>query len=98
MEERRKFNRWRAETAERAAITYAGTKEEAEILDISAGGMRVFFPRFVDIGAVIYGEFKILPGRGPFFVRGKVIRAAEREGKWDLGIEFEKVSTLPLQA
>ncbi|MCD6583468.1 MAG: PilZ domain-containing protein [Candidatus Omnitrophica bacterium] len=97
MEERRKFNRWYVEE-EKAVISCAGVREEGKVVDISAGGMKINLSRPVEIGSIIYGEFKILPTIGSFFVRGKVSRVMEKEGMWEVAVEFEKVSTLPLEA
>ena len=98
MEERRKFNRWYVEEEEKAVIACAGVKEEGKIVDISAGGMKINLSRPVEIGSIVSGEFKILSTISPFFVRGKVSRVIEKEGMWEVAVEFEKVSTLPLEA
>jgi len=96
MDENRRFNRLYAEGAGKAVVTCAGIQDEAEILDVSAGGMRVHLRRSLDMGAVIYGEFKVFPKGGPFFVKGKVIRIAQKGNAFETVIEFEKVSTIPL--
>jgi len=95
MERRRKFNRWHLEKGEKILITFSDREEEVSLLDISAGGMKISSSTPVEIGSVIYSEFKILPNLSPFFVRGKVVRLQEKEGSWEIAIEFEKVSTLP---
>jgi len=97
MEEKRKFSRWGLDN-ERAYIDLEGQKEEVQILDISIAGMRVIANRPIDKDRQVTGEFKILPNIGPFFVRGKVIWSTERDKNFESGIEFEKVSTIPLEA
>ncbi len=98
MEERRKFNRWYLEEKEKAVISLADTenKEEVEVVDISAGGMRFFSSRPVEIGTTVYGEFKVLPNLGPYFIKGRVNRVEKRkEDAWEIAIQFEKVRTIP---
>jgi hypothetical protein len=97
MEEKRRFNRWDSSSEKMATVSYDGGREQVEILDISTGGMRVNFRRAMDIGQIVYGEFKILPQVGPFFIRGKVLRACEHDGAWETSLSFEKVSSIPLQ-
>jgi hypothetical protein len=97
MEEKRRFNRWDISSDGMATVSYDGGREQVEILDISTGGMRVNFGKAMDIGQIVYGEFKILPQVGPFFIRGKIVRAFEHDGSWETSVAFEKVSSIPLQ-
>lgn len=97
MEDRRRYNRWYLDTAEeKAFVSWSGAEESVKIIDISTGGMKIAFSRPIDVGVTIYGEFKVLPHLGPFYVRGKVSRVTEKDGMWEVVVEFEKVSTLPL--
>ena len=95
MEKKRKFNRWYLEKEGKILITFSDREEEVNLLDISAGGMKISSPNPVEIGSIIYSEFKILSNLSPFFVRGRVVRLQEKEGNWEVAVEFEKVSTLP---
>lgn len=97
MEERRKYNRWYLDAGEeKAVVSWAGRQENVRIIDISAGGIKMAFYEPVEIGTTIFGEFKVLPHLGPFYIRGKVKRVTENEGIWEVVVEFEKVSSLPL--
>ncbi len=98
MGEKRKFNRWETKKEKNAVISCAGVKKEAGILDIGAGGMKISLLNPVEVGTAIEGEFKILPFLGPFFMRGKVIRATEKDGAWEVAIEFDKISTSSLSS
>jgi len=94
MEEKRKFNRWY--TQNKATISYEGVKNEVSLLDVSAGGMRFFSDQPLEIGSLIYGEFKVLSQLNPFFVKGRVIRTQQKDSnRWEIAVRFEKVSTLP---
>lgn len=96
MEEKRQFGRWNADRQKNALVSCGGVKEEASILDISAGGMRISFPKPLDVGSTVYGEFNLMGNLGPFFVRGKVDRVKELKGIWEVAVAFEKVSTIPI--
>lgn len=95
MEERRKFERLPKER-EKAVISFSGSREEAEVLDISTGGMKVFFSRPVEVGSVISGEFRVTPDIGPFYVKGRINRVVQKDDRWEVAVEFEKVSTYPI--
>ncbi len=94
MEEKRKFSRWGLE--EKTTMDLEGIKEEVKILDISIGGMRIVTNVPLDREKTITGKFRILPNVGPFFVKGKIIWSASKEGIFESGIVFDKVSTIPL--
>ena len=82
----------------KAVVSCNGFKEEVDLLDISAGGMRVAFPKAVDIGTSVSGEFQLLPNVGPYFVKGKVNSSKETEGAWEVAVQFDSISTVPLGA
>ena len=65
-------------------------------MDVSAGGMKVSLSHPLDLGTIVYGKFKVLPQLGPFFVRGKVIRAKKKDNRFETAIEFKNVCTLEL--
>jgi len=96
--ENRRFNRVESEQPGTAVVTCAGLREQVNVLDISAGGMKIKFSRPVNVGAEVYGKFHVLPNLGPFYVRGKIIRTLNLGGNWESAIEFDKVSTIPLDA
>lgn len=98
IEEKRKFNRVHAGDKGSAIITCAGLREQVPVLDVSAGGMKIAFSRPVNVGAEVYGKLNVLPNIGPFFIRGRVVRTLESDGMWKSAIEFDKVSTIPLDA
>jgi hypothetical protein len=93
----RSVNRWYLDREEKAVVSCSGEREEATIIDIGAGGMKVSLCRSLGVGAIVYGEFKILPQLGPFFVRGKVVRVDQKSGLWETSVSFDKVSSIPLQ-
>ena len=97
MDDKRKFSRFGGETT-KAVVSCAGIKENATILDVSVGGMRVFLSRSVELGALIHGEFKIFSNKAPFFIKGKVTRVKKMKRNWEVATTFDKVSTIPLQA
>lgn len=96
MNNRRRFNRWDLEDDKSAAVTTLDFTEDAKLLDISAGGMRVGFSRPVKMGSIIQGEFNILPNMRPFYGRGEVTRVEQKEKIWEVAVRFDKVSTLPM--
>ncbi|MCM8773905.1 MAG: PilZ domain-containing protein [Candidatus Omnitrophica bacterium] len=94
-EEKRKFERWNLEN-ENTQFDYKGRKEEMRILDISVRGMKILTNSPLEKFTSINCEFRILPNTAPFFVKGKVIWTAPKDSGFESGIEFEKVSTIPL--
>lgn len=96
MDDQRKFVRWNVNNGTRAIISRDGMQEEVELLDVSAGGMKVSFPKSVSENTSVQGQFRILPQLGPFFVRGKVKRVEERNGAWLASVVFDQVRTIPL--
>ena len=97
MEDKRQAARWQIEDKKKAVISYLGEREEVDLLDVSSGGMKVRLSHPVASGALVTGEFKILSHMGPFFVRGVVNRVEEKGGAWESAIQFQKVSTFPLE-
>lgn len=95
MSEKRKFNRWDLEQ-EKAFINMNGDQKEVEILDISIGGMRIETDAAVNQDSEVTGEFRVLPNIGSFFVKGKVVWVVKSAHGFESGIQFEKVSTVPL--
>lgn len=93
MEEKRSSKRWQQESENFGSIVCAGLREEVKVLDISIGGMKISFPKQVDIGTDLYGMVKIRPDKPPFYVSGKVVRVTQSEGFWETAIEFERVRT-----
>jgi len=96
MEERRKFNRWYIANGRTTVIECEGVKEKVAVLDVSAGGMKVFFSQPVNIGAIIYGKLDILSDIRPFFIKGKVTRVEEKDDRFETAIEFEQVTSLSI--
>lgn len=94
MEEKRRFNRW--DLGKGAHIDLEGERKEIQVIDVSIGGMRIVTDAPLESEKVIKSEFKILPNMGPFFVKGRVIWITPREGAFESGIVFDKVSTIPL--
>lgn len=102
MEDKRVFNRWDLCENANAGLSFADQKQTYQVLDISAGGMKLIFSRPINIGSVIYGELKVpsldncvIAHVGPFFVRGIVTRAEDKGGKWEIAIRFDKVRGSP---
>jgi hypothetical protein len=97
MDEKRKFDRWSWQGKDKAVVCCDGSESQVNLLDVSTGGMKVCLSKSLGLGAAISGEFKILPQLGLFFVRGKVVREVKKGNIFETGIEFDKVSTVPLQ-
>jgi hypothetical protein len=95
MLEHRKYQRFQCYRELKSHVLCSGMKEEAPVIDVCANGMKVSLSRITEIGADLYGKLHLLPESGPFFVRGKVTRVVEKEGKWETAIRFEKISTFP---
>jgi hypothetical protein len=96
MDEGRRFNRVCFQEHRKGTILYADQRDEVNILDLSAGGMRIASYRPIPLGEDISGEFRVLPQGGPFFVRGRVTRITENNGAWEAVVQFDRVSTIPL--
>ncbi|OPX28315.1 MAG: hypothetical protein B1H08_06130 [Candidatus Omnitrophica bacterium 4484_171] len=93
MEDKRKFIRWN-EPKEKSAISCAELEGEVDVLDMSAGGMKILCSRHLEVGTVVYAELRIIPQIKPFFVIGKVTRSTARDNVYDVAIKFDKVSTI----
>jgi hypothetical protein len=96
MKERRRFTRWHVDPRNKAHILHSGVKEYVEILDVSAGGMKVCLFKSLELGTVIHGELKVLPHLGSFFVRGKVIRVTQKQNLFETVVSFDSVRTREL--
>lgn len=96
MSEKRKFNRWGLEQ-ESAFVDMRGEKKEVDIIDISIGGMRIETDSIIDEESELSGEFSVLPNIGPFFVKGKVVWVVKSNDRFESGVKFERVSTVPLE-
>ena len=94
MDEKRRFDRWGLGRS--AYIDLEGEKSEAQVIDVSIGGMRIITDTPLDRERVVSSEFKILPNVGPFFVKGRIIWTIAKEGAFESGVVFDKVSTAPL--
>jgi len=95
MEEKRQFIRW-AEPKEKSAVSCAELEGNVDVLDMSAGGMRISCSKPLTIGTVVYAELRIIPQIKPFFVMGKVTRAIQKNNVYDVAIKFDKVSAIKL--
>ena len=98
MDNRRTFNRWDVAGEEKMSVSCAGLDEKVDVLDISAGGMRISFPKPVEVGAVVRGEFTVIPKLGPYFIKGTVSRVTERDGAWEAAVEFNKIRAIPFSS
>ncbi len=100
MKEKRRFQR--LESKDKAILRKEkGEQQEGLLLDISQGGMRVLLDNDIKIGSPIYGQFKILPHLGHFYVRGEVVwvkpaREKNKTPTFAVGVKFCKVSTISL--
>ena len=97
MEDKRRFIRW-AEPKEKSAISCAEFEGDVDVLDMSAGGMRILCSKSLAVGTVVYAELRIVPQIKPFFVIGKVTRVIPKDNVYDTAIKFDKVSTIKLAA
>ena len=95
MEERRKFGRWDEPTV-KSAVSFADLQQDIEVLDMSAGGIRVSCSQPLAIGTVVYGELRIIPQVKPFFIMGKVTRLDQKGDVFEAAIKFDKVSTIKI--
>ena len=100
MEERRRFRRTTAK--EKALLQAKESKHEGSLLDISSGGMRLLSDNEITIGSCVSGQFKIMPHMGNFYVTGEVVwtKPAKEPQRtaYEVGIKFNKVSTIPIPA
>ncbi|MBN1824481.1 MAG: PilZ domain-containing protein [Endomicrobiales bacterium] len=93
MQDRRVATRYEHEINNMGTI-YLGDgkeREEVQIIDVSSTGMRVFSPNYRDPGTEVTGRVPIFPDMAPFYVSGKVLRAENITGLWELAVQFDKV-------
>lgn len=100
MQERRRFNRCKLE--QKAKISHSPNKQEKGLLlDIAMGGMRILLDGKAELGSQLFGQFKIVPYLGPFYVKGVVAwtKRVKDAGAsyWEVGVKFTKVSTIPIE-
>jgi hypothetical protein len=100
MVEKRKANR--LPTCEETLLSKDdGQKTGVKLMDISLGGMRVLMNENLKAGAVLLGQFNILPKCGPFFIRGEVTwskpcQEKDHPYKFEIGIKFRQINTIPI--
>lgn len=101
MDERRKYRRSPAK--EKAFLkSRENNPQEGLLMDVSSGGMRISSDANIKVGTALSGQFKIMPDLGNFYVSGEVIwskpagKEAPEKG-YELGIKFNKVSTIPAE-
>ncbi|MFA5362765.1 MAG: PilZ domain-containing protein [Candidatus Omnitrophota bacterium] len=102
MQEKRKFKRL-ATGKETLVKEQSGKEKKAVVVDISLGGMRITLEEEAKVGNCLSGQFKILPGMGPFYVNGEVIwvnplKKGDLHSSYDVGIKFKNISAVPLEA
>jgi hypothetical protein len=94
MVEQRTYGRFTHGADSKAFIECAGLQEDAPVIDVSAGGMRVMLTQQKPIGEFVAGKLQVIPQIGPFYVQGKVLRVLEKDGRWETAVKFDRVSTL----
>jgi len=94
MDDKRQFGRLFREGEDVAVVSCADVKDKGEIIDVSAGGMRINLHKPVNIGETVYGEFSVMDF--PYYVKGKVNRVSSAGSQWEVAISFDKVSSIPL--
>ena len=103
MEERRRFRRTPAK--EKAFLQGKEAKrQEGLLMDVSSGGMRFLSDAKLKIGASLFGQFKIMPNLGDFYIAAEVVwvkpvtKEPDHATTYEVGIKFNKVSTIPISA
>jgi hypothetical protein len=100
MQEKRKANR--LPTNEETLLSKDdGLKTGVKLVDIGLGGMRVLMNENLKTGAILLGQFKILPNCGPFYIKGAVAwskpcQEKNHPYKFEIGIRFTKINTIPI--
>lgn len=101
MDEKRKYKRTPA--MEKAFLKCKeNTPQEGELLDVSSGGLRMLSAAKIKVGSTLTGKFKIMPQLGSFYISGEVvwvkpITDASNQAVYEVGIKFNKVSTIPTE-
>lgn len=95
MEEKRRHNRWRIEN--KKAVLKEHKEDEVPLVDVSTGGMKVLLKENIPLGSKITGQFNISSKLGTYFIEGKVVWAKQRtkETNYEVGIQFQKINTIP---
>ena len=96
MDERRRFRRSPAK--EKAFLKSRENKpHEGLLMDVSSGGMRILSNANIKIGTALTGQFKIMPNLGNFYVSAEVVWSKPLSKDYEVGIKFNKVSTIPVE-
>ncbi|HAH20510.1 MAG: hypothetical protein A2Y00_04955 [Omnitrophica WOR_2 bacterium GWF2_43_52] len=99
MDEKRKYRRTPAR--EKAFLKCKeNNSHEGELMDVSSGGLRMLSADKVKVGSTLTGKFKIMPQMGSFYISGEVIwvkpmASESNQAVYEVGIKFNKVSTIP---
>jgi len=96
-DERRLHNRLHPGDDQTADIWCLDSCLKAHILDIGLGGMRVVVSEPLEEGVEIISEIRLRNSLGSFFVRGQVSRVVKSEGYWEIAVNFNKISAIPLK-
>jgi hypothetical protein len=96
LEERRKYSRWKI-AQRQAKVKHKNASAEVPLIDLSSGGMKIVSNEDIPVGSKIVGEFRVIPQSAPYFVQGSVTWTKSiPEHKFEIGIEFNKINTIPL--
>ncbi len=95
MEDKRQFNRWEHPT-EKSSIMCEDLQGEVEVVNMSAGGMKISCSHPLEIGTVVYAQLRIVPHIRPFYIMGKVTRVMQKDNLFEVAIKFDKVSTIQI--
>jgi hypothetical protein len=96
--EKRKFGRLKTDSGAHALLYAPSVNKEVSIADVSAGGMKVSLTKPLAVGSSVYGQFKVLPQVGPFYIHGEVVRVDRKDKSFETAIVFKNVSTLQLSS
>lgn len=102
MHEKRKFKRL-ASGRETLVKENGQQEKKAIVTDISLGGMRITLAENIKEGSFLSGQFKILPGMGPFYVNGEVVwvkpvKKNSASFSCEAGVKFKNISVVPLDS
>jgi len=97
MEDKRQFRGWES-PKDKANIMCEKLQEEVEVIDMSAGGIRLSCSNPPQVGSIVYAQLRIVPQVKPFYVMGRVTRVFPKNGLFEVAIKFEKISTLQISS
>jgi PilZ domain len=91
MEEQNNTQRRNLGEGELVTVINKGTEIVVRVLDVGPEGMRIRVPEFLNTGTEIFCQIVIYQGVPPFYVKGRIVKAAMVKDQMEADVKFDIV-------